>query len=423
MNPVRPSEPFSSSRRNWGALFSGNFLGVLNDNFLKNTIIFTASAWTVSGSFTQSELITCISAALVVPYLFLSPLAGKIAVLYSKQRIFRICKMAELPIVCLAVAGFYVESVSILLFGVFLMGVQSCLYSPSKYGLIRDIGGEAGLSFGNGVFEMTAFLGILTGTVVGAAAADGYRWWMVSGLLIFFALAGYGAVRRIRVAELPVDKDASLTANPVLFLKRSYGFARQYRYIHASVLGVSAFWLIGSLVQMNLINHCKLTLGTDNFTAGCVMAAAAVGIAGGCFLAGKLSGQRIRPRLIFVGLAGMALMLAVLIWVRLSVEWTAGVCFLLALFGGLFEVPCMALLQYENTGRQLGNMTAYLNLCIFIFILLGSVLFGVFTRLTDENSYVIFGLIFGLCLLTLFVFWVKYPHFWKRRWEDESMGR
>jgi acyl-[acyl-carrier-protein]-phospholipid O-acyltransferase/long-chain-fatty-acid--[acyl-carrier-protein] ligase len=63
-----------------------------------------------------------------------------------------------------AVSGFYFANLYMVISAMFLMGLQSTIYSPAKYGLIRDIGGEEGISFGTGTVEMLTFLGVLLGS-------------------------------------------------------------------------------------------------------------------------------------------------------------------------------------------------------------------------------------------------------------------
>ena len=65
--------------RKWSDLLLSNFFGVFNDNFLKNAIIFIALSWNLPSWLTQSQLISIVSGSLVVPYLILSPLGGKLA--------------------------------------------------------------------------------------------------------------------------------------------------------------------------------------------------------------------------------------------------------------------------------------------------------------------------------------------------------
>jgi hypothetical protein len=79
--------------------------------------------------------------------------------------------------------------------------------------------------------------------------------------------------------------------------------------------------------------------------------------------------------------------------------------------GGLFEVPCLALVQRADTGRKLGDMIAYLNLTIFIFVLIGSGIFALATQLFSENSLLVFAVIAGICAMTFIYFRIKYPKF------------
>ena len=397
-------ERMQGKKKNWFLLFSANYLGVTNDNFVKHCIIFIGVTWILPSYITQSRLISLVSAALVVPYLFFSPLAGRLSVLYSKQKVFRLCKLAEFPVVLLAVIAFYYQSVTLSLVAVLLMGILSCLYSPSKYGLIRDIGGEKGISFGNGMLETMAFLGILSGTFLASFLADNYFYGLVAILFFGFALLGYIATYAIRVKELNIDNQENTSINPITFLKESYLFARKYVYINIGVLGVSIFWLVGGLIQMNLVIHCTKTLQTSNTIAGIVMAVAAIGIALGCSLAGKLSRGTVNIRMIFVGLSGMIVFLLAIVLFNPPVIVCAVFVFLIAFMGGLFEVPCLALVQKEDTGRKLGDMLAYMNLVIFIFVLLGSIIFFIVNQIFNDNSLVIFAVTAGICAVTLLYF-------------------
>jgi hypothetical protein len=73
----------------------------------------------------------------------------------------------------------------------------------------------------------------------------------------------------------------------------------------------------------------------------------------------------------------------------------------------LFEVPCLALIQKDNIGRKLGDMLAYMNLVIFIFVLLGSLIFFIINHISGDNSLVVFAVIAGICLVTLVFFRCK----------------
>jgi len=400
-------------RNKWTPLFLSNFLGVFNDNFLKNSIIFIAVGWAMPAWLTQSQLISLVSASLVVPYLFLSPIAGRLAVIYSKKKVFKICKLLEIPVLALACVGFYFQLVILTVLSVILMGILSCLYSPSKYSLIRDIGGEEGVSFGSGVFEMMAFLGVLIGTIFASIVSDHYENWSVFSFLIGLGVLGYTVTSFIRAHELPVESDASGDLNPIRFVINSYRFASLHKHVNSAILGAAAFWLIGGMLQMNLVIHTKHIYHTSNSTTGIVMACAAIGIALGCWVAGKISGKKVMTGLILLGIAGMVLFLSILTFLSLSFNLYIGVVFCVSFMGGIFQIPNLSLIQNSNLGRKLGDMIGYLNMLTFTLISLGSVIFSITAYITNENSYAVFGVILIICLLIGIYFLTNSPEFLK----------
>lgn len=400
-------------RNKWTPLFLSNFLGVFNDNLLKHCIIFIAVDWTLPRWMSQSQLISLVSASLIIPYLFLSPLAGRLAIIYSKKKIFTFFKLLEIPVLFLACFAFYYQWVMTAVFSVLLMGILSCLYSPSKYSLIRDIGGEAGVSFGSGIFEMMAFLGILVGTVTASIVSDNYNMWWVFVLYIGLAIIGYFVTCSIQVLEAPEHKSEVSHLNPIRFVVNSYGFARKHILVNSAVFGASAFWLIGGMLQMNLVIHCKQVYHTSNTTTGLVMACAAIGIAVGCWVAGKVSGDGVKKGLILIGISGMSVLFILLTFFHLSLLFFVLCVFGVAFMGGIFQIPCLSMLQDANLGRKLGDMFGYLNIITFVFVLLGTLLFSIVTYFFNENSFAVFSVILFICLLIMLYFVLVSPVFWK----------
>jgi len=400
-------------RNKWTPLFLSNFLGVYNDNFLKNCIIFIAVGWSLPQWCTQSQLISLVSASLIIPYLFLSPIAGRLAIIYSKKKIFTLFKLLEIPVLMLACVAFYYHWAMVAVFTVLLMGILSCLYSPSKYSLIRDIGGASGVSFGSGVFEMMAFLGILIGTVTASLISDNYNMWVVFALFIGLALLGYFVTSSINAVETPENKDEVSHLNPIRFLVHSYRYATTYQFVNSAVLGASAFWLIGGMLQMNLVIHCTQVYQASNTTTGMVMACAAIGIALGCWAAGKMSGKDVKKGLILIGITGMAILFSVLTFIHISFTIFVICVFWVAFLGGIFQIPCLSILQNANLGRKLGAMIGYLNLVTFVLVLFGTFLFSITTHFTNDNSFTVFGVILSICVSVIFYFINKSPVFWK----------
>ncbi len=397
--------------KKWYSLFITNFFGVFNDNFLKNSIIFVAITWSLPAWMSHSQLISIIGSCLVFPYLLFSPLGGRFAVRYSKLKVFRILKLIEVPIMLLACIAFYFQWIWLAVVAMLIMGTQSSLYSPSKYSLIRDIGGEEGASFGSGLFETMAFIGILLGTFFASVVSDNYSLWLFSLVILGVAFLGYFSAKSIRAVELPEEKSGSETLNPLKFLKENYLFAKEHRLVNSAVIGSSAFWLISNMVQMNTIIHCKNVYEVSNSATGMVMAFAAVGIAAGTSITGRLSGSVVRKGLILPAVFGMIVCLSIMLFVPVSFAGFVALITIFAFIAGVFQVPCMALMQHADLGRKRGDTIAYLNMMNFIFILIGTALFSLTTAVSDENSLTVFAVMIVLCVILFAYFLFRYSDF------------
>ena len=152
-------------------LYATNFFGTLNDNFLKTLAGLTVIGW-LPDERAKSLAMGVTAGALVLPFILCSPLADRLTAVWAKRRIVRFAKWAELPIMGMAIAGFASHSPWLVIASVLLMGLQSSLYSPAKYALVRDIGGEERISTGMGGMEGVSFLGVLLGTIVGAKTSS-----------------------------------------------------------------------------------------------------------------------------------------------------------------------------------------------------------------------------------------------------------
>lgn len=374
--------------KNWFSLFFTNYLGVLNDNFLKTLACFICIAWV--GKDKESMVVTLTSAALVIPYLLFSPLAGRLAKVHEKRKIVVWAKFAEMLIMLVAAAGFLLHSTGLVLGSILLMGLQSALFSPSKYGLIRDIGGEEGISFGSGAMEMFAFVGILTGTLMAAFLSESVAIPVLCMILFGVALLGWLSSLTIRANESEPLNGSDETLNPVKFVRDMFVRALAFRGLNLVVIGLATFWFIGSMIQMVLIVYCRSDLGMSDSETGIVMSLAAIGIGAGCYLAGVLSRHDVELGLVPCG--GITTGLTLLSIFVFDVRGIAfGVLvFLAAFFSGMFKVPLDAWIQANVKGRELGDMLAYSNLITFLFMLMASGCFGVIEMFFDTRYVFIF---------------------------------
>ncbi|MBT3209895.1 MAG: MFS transporter [Bacteroidetes bacterium] len=393
---------------NWLPLFSTNFLGVFNDNFLKNLICFVCIYWFAKEN--HSMIIAIASSLLVIPYIFFSPLAGSFAGTKSKVKIVRMAKLLEMPIMLIAIAGFYAESIYIVLFAMLLMGIQSAIFSPSKYGLIRDIGGVEGISFGTGSMEMLTFVAVLIGTFVAGVVSDiqNYREIILASILILVALSGWLTSKKIVAKESDPESISKESVNPVVFLRNSFKYAMSISGLNYIVLSLSTFWFIGSMLQMNLLIYCPNSLGMSNTETGIVMSLVAIGIGLGCGFAGLVSKDKINLKLLPFGGTGLSLSIS-LIYILEPDGIVFKILLVLASFSaGLFKVPLNAWIQKYVTGRKLGEMIAYNNLVVFIFILISAGVFGLME--SYFNSRIIFLIIAVFSWLITIVALLKIPN-------------
>jgi len=393
-----------TTKANWLPLFITNFLGVLNDNLLKTLIGFVCVIWL--GAESKATLVSAAAALLVLPYIFLSPWAGKLAKDHRKSDIIRWAKLAEIPIMAIAALGFIFNSISLVLSAMLLMGLQSCLYSPSKYGIIRDIGGKEGISFGTGAMEMITFIAVLLGTFLAGIISDiegslldiNALHLVIPFAIIAIAIIGWFTSLRIHASEtLPVD-DPDDTLNPFLFPYKWFKWCRQIKGINYTVLGLSVFWLIGSIIQMNLYIYCEEVLKLSNTATGSIMALVAIGIGAGCYAAGVLSKHKVNTRLIIIGGIGMAITMLAIVSIPPSTTIFTILIILFAFFAGLFKIPLNAFLQDRVKGRELGPVIAYNNQMVFLAILVSAGLFA----LIEDNLGAHFVFVFVL-LVTIII--------------------
>ena len=397
-----------SSSASWLKLFLTNLFTLLNDNYLKNIIYFVGVTWTLPEFLSDSLLLTLISAMLVIPYLLFTPLSGRLAVIFSKQKVYMYCKLCEFPIILLACIALITHSIFFCVFSVFLMGVQSCLSSPSKYGIIKDIEGEEKIAYGNGMMEMMSFVGILLGTILGTMLSELVSIWIICALMLLFTTISFITVYRLKIVEIPSEKPIFNTINPIKYMIESFRFAQKYKGINDAVLGSSIFWMIAGMLQLNLVIHCRQTLELSNIGTGLCMSSAAVGIALGCVFAGKILRSDNAFRMINIGLLAMNIFLLLIIVFNPNVYIFSLLMFGVTFFGGIFEVPCLAIVQRAPIGRIVGDMMAYLNFANFVLVLIGTAIFYAVSAFSNESSIAIFTSIEVILFLSLIYFVFKF---------------
>jgi acyl-[acyl-carrier-protein]-phospholipid O-acyltransferase/long-chain-fatty-acid--[acyl-carrier-protein] ligase len=358
--------------RGFQAFLWTQFLGAFNDNVFKIVISLFAVHAATSASGASGNL-SLVGAVFILPFLLFSGYAGHLADVFNKRTVLIITKSFEIVAMGLGFFALVSGRFDFLLGVLFLMALHSTCFSPAKYGILPEMLPEKDLSRANGLLEMSTFLAIILGTSVGSFMIVSWRHHphVIGAVLILVAIVGTVTSFGIpRVPSSGARKPFRLNpwAEIVQGLRRLY----QTKALWLTVLGISYFWFLGALLQMDIILFGKELMHLDDLRIGILGTFLAVGIGVGSLLAGYLSGDKVELGLVPLGSIGMAL---VALWLALSAHTyysvAAALC-LLGLAGGLFIVPLNALLQQRSGTNVRGQLIATNNFLNTVGILLAS---------------------------------------------------
>ncbi len=353
-------------------MIATQFQGAFSDNAYKNVITLIALATAVSVD-QGNERVSIIGALFILPFLLFSMYGGFMADRFSKRSVAVGTKLLEVGIMILATVAFFSGQLSWSMAILFLMGAQSAIFGPTKYGILPELLPESRLSWGNGILEMTTFLAIIFGTVAGAAMVESFKNapYIAGFILVCLALAGTLTslgISRVR----PAAPSARFRPNFVGEVFHYAREARRDRVLWLAVLGSVYFWLLGYLLQIDVVLYGSRTLQLPETRIGYLLAAVALGIGLGSFLAGHLSGNKIEYGLIPLGAVGITIftfLMSLPGWGFWSSIW------LLATLGfsaGFFIVPLNAMLQQRPPKEIKGAIIAMANLLTFVGMLIAA---------------------------------------------------
>jgi len=370
------SNHLMSSRR-FAPLFWCQFVSALNDNFLKNALVMVV-IFKIGAE--QGELYAALAgAALIIPYLLLSAIAGEMADKYDKADVARTLKLCEIPVSLLAALGFALGSVPLMFLALALFGVIAALFGPIKYGILPDHLAQRELPAANALIEGATFLAILGGTIAGGLAADErVPESLVALVIVAMGIAGYVSAKLIPPTGRAAP-DLVLSFDPIGSTRALLADLAADRRLWIGGLITSWFWFAGFVALTLLPPLVKTHLGGTSSVATAGLVLFTVGIALGSALAARMS--RLRPNLALVPIGGllMALFAAEIAWVisrHAAPTTTLGIADLavtadgirlaiglvgLSAAGGLFIVPSFAAVQGWAPADRRARVVAAVN--------------------------------------------------------------
>jgi acyl-[acyl-carrier-protein]-phospholipid O-acyltransferase / long-chain-fatty-acid--[acyl-carrier-protein] ligase len=403
VNETRPgvpnAEPQYSARGFW-ALIITQFQGAFSDNALKWLTIFLITQLNLPDG-QRDRLVSVVATLFAVPFILFSMAGGYLADRFSKRRVVLGVKGFEIFVMSLALVSLAAHYLYLTIGCVFLMGVHSAIFGPSKYGLLPELLPEKKLSWGNGILEFGTFIAIIGGTVAGGWVCKAFAAQPGWAGVIFIVLAFVGLVTGLGITKVPAaGPDKQFNPDFITDLWAQVKLMRRDRPLWLAMIGNTYFFAIAALIQMVIVIYAKDVMGiNDPAETSYLQAATAIGIGLGCFLAGFLSAGKIETGLIPFGAVGLTVCAVFLGRRGLSFGAVATNLSLLGFFGGFYIVPISAMLQHRPAREQKGGVLAAANLISFIGIALASVVFGLLTAVLKLSPPEIFLVIAGLTLV------------------------
>ncbi len=378
--------------RRFGPFFATQFLGAFNDNVFKQALV-TLIAFHGAHllSMGRDTLINLSAGLFILPFFLFSATAGQLADKYEKSQLIRLIKLLEIAIMACAAVGFYFHSTPLLIGLLFLMGTQSTLFAPVKYGIMPQILKDQELVGGNALVETGTFLAILLGTIAGnnLVAMNDIGVALAAGTVLVVAVLGYVASRWIPLVPA-VDSRLRINWNPVTETWHIVQFARAKRTVFLSILGISWFWFIGAMYVAQLPSYTRVIIGGNETVLMVLITLFSIGIGAGSLLCERMGGHKVEIGLVPFGSIGLTLFgidlffasptsttAAMLMdgseFLRSSTNWRVLVDMLLiGMFGGFYIVPLYALVQQRSDPAHLSRIIAANNIINALFMVVSA---------------------------------------------------
>ena len=367
-------------------------LGAFNDNIFKNALVaLLVFKGSQMAGLNTNQVVNLSAMIFILPFFLFSALFGQFADKYEKSIQIRRVKQFEIVIMLLATLGFWMSNLPLLLFVLFLLGLQSTIFGPIKYGILPQILSKEELVGGNALIEMGTFVAILAGTIAGpqlAGIESSWPYW-VGVACLMVAVAGYQYSRTIPMAEA-VSPGLKINWNIFSETVRNLKFINENRTVLNSVLGISWFWFFGAIFLVQIPAYSQNVIGGEENLMSTLLALFIIGISTGSLLCERLSGKQVEIGLVPFGAIGLTLFgldlylaspaspgvnVGALEFLSQGANWR--ICadlLLIGVFGGFYIVPLYALVQHRSSPSHLSRVIAGLNILNALFMVIAAVM-------------------------------------------------
>ena len=355
-------------RRRFLPLFCTQLLNAFNDNLYKTAMVLFV-VYSVYNDESAEGIFSAVATGLfMLPYFLLSALAGQLADMRDKARIIRTVKMCEIGLMIIGATGLYLAwrgmavdsfAIPLMLFALFLTGVQSTFLGPIKYAILPQHLKKDEVLAGTGLVEAGTYIAILAGTIL----AGWIPVEVAAGGIILTSIVGYLTSRSIPDAP-PLGKVEKLDWNVWRASKGLIRAVMDDRQVYYAIIAISFFWTIGAVLTIQFPPLAKNTLMASKEVASLFLAVFSIGIAIGsvsinALLKGEVSARYAPISVIAMGVSVVLFYVVCRIWsasaptelmgVSEFIGWPMAMALLASLLGisiagGMFVVPLYAFL-------------------------------------------------------------------------------
>lgn len=364
------------------------FLTVLNDHTFRWLVVPIAKPILGPAAALSLGL-----AAFTVPFIILATPAGFLADRFSKAKVIRYCKAAEVIIMLLGFSALIASNISFLIFIIFLTGALAALFSPAKSGCIPELVDEPLLSKANGLLGLVTVAPAALGFLLGKVLFTTIQVTESSAIVPASLLTSMVVVVGISILSFAIsfgletvvaaDPARKIPWNPFKDTAEAFRRLKADTPLLRTAIGIAFFWILASLAQLNVDELGEKDLGLSEIKIGIMGMMLVIGVGLGSVLAGLWSGGHVELGIVPMGAIGMAFWSSMLCfggWYGhsspvIGLLWICVGLFFLGLSAGLFDVPLESYLQHQSEPQHLGQIVAATNQLAFSGILGMSVVY------------------------------------------------
>lgn len=387
---------------------------------LGHKIIIQNTVFKIYDGREQVILTAVVNALILVPFILLMSPAGFCSDKYPKNRVMLMTSVVAVILTLFITLFYYLGWFWPAYVMTLMLAIQSAIYSPAKYGYIRELVGDSHLARANGIVQATTTVAILAGILAFSVlfeaflAGDIYtsrsellqRIAPIGWCLVLFSLVEVGMALKLPQRQ-PVNTQMHFDWRQYTrggYLRFNLQVVVERRIILYSVIGLAIFWAISQVMLAAFPAYAKEIMAiTNTVIIQGMLACAGIGIVVGSVIAGLLSRRKIDQRLVAVGAFGISGCLLILpqlhSLIALSVNFI-----IWGMMGGFIIIPLNTLIQHHAREGQLGRVISASNLvqnCAMLTFLVMTVLFALTGLKSLWLIHILQGVALSAALLSL----------------------